>query len=105
MSGFDFSNAMVVVTGAGAGIGQGIAQAFHAAGARVALGDLREAPLKQAAGKLGAERVFAQAVDVRDEASVAAFVGAAEKHLGAVGVLVANAGIYPNTPVVDMDVE
>jgi len=33
-SGFDFSNAMVVVTGAGAGIGQGIAQAFHAAGGR-----------------------------------------------------------------------
>ena len=42
MSGFDFSNAMVVVTGAGAGIGQGIAQAFHAAGGRVALGDLRK---------------------------------------------------------------
>ena len=39
ISGFDFSNAMVVVTGAGAGIGQGIAQAFHAAGGRVALGD------------------------------------------------------------------
>jgi NAD(P)-dependent dehydrogenase (short-subunit alcohol dehydrogenase family) len=39
MSGFDFSNAMVVITGAGAGIGQGIAQAFHAAGGRVTLGD------------------------------------------------------------------
>jgi 3-oxoacyl-[acyl-carrier protein] reductase len=102
---FDFTDQVVVVTGAGAGIGQGIAQAFHAAGARVALGDLREAPLKQAAGKLGAERVFAQAVDVRDEGSVASFMAAAEKQLGAVSVVVANAGIYPNTPVVDMDVE
>jgi len=102
---FDFKDHVVVVTGAGAGIGQGIAQAFHAAGARVALGDLREAPLKQAAGKLGAERVFAQAVDVRDEDSVASFVAAAEKQLGGVSVLVANAGIYPNTPVVDMEVE
>jgi NAD(P)-dependent dehydrogenase (short-subunit alcohol dehydrogenase family) len=38
MSGLDFSDAVVVVTGAAAGIGLGIAQAFHAAGARVALG-------------------------------------------------------------------
>ena len=49
MSGFDFSNAMVVVTGAGAGIGQGIAQAFHAAGGRVALGDLRQDAVQRAA--------------------------------------------------------
>ena len=42
MSGFDLSNAMVVVTGAGAGIGQGIAQAFHAAGGRVAVGEDRK---------------------------------------------------------------
>jgi NAD(P)-dependent dehydrogenase (short-subunit alcohol dehydrogenase family) len=34
MSGFDFGDAMVVVTGAAAGIGLGIAQAFHAAGWR-----------------------------------------------------------------------
>ncbi len=101
---FDFADQVVAVTGAGAGIGQGIAEAFHAAGARVALGDLREAPLKRAAAPLG-ERAFAQGVDVRDEASVAAFLGAAEKQLGPVAIVVANAGIYPNTPVLEMGVE
>jgi len=101
---FDFSGTTVVVTGAGAGIGEGMARAFHAAGAKVALGDLREAPLKRAAAALG-ERVFSQVLDVRDERSVDAFVSAAETHLGPIGVLISNAGIYPNTPVVEMDVE
>jgi 3-oxoacyl-[acyl-carrier protein] reductase len=101
---FDFTDHVVAVTGAGAGIGQGIGQAFHAAGARVALGDVREKPLKDAAAALRA-RTFAQTVDVRDEASVTAFFAAAEKQLGGISVLVANAGIYPNTPVLDMDVE
>ncbi len=50
---FDFKDHSVLVTGAGAGIGFGIAQAFHQAGARVALGDLREPGLAQAAEKLG----------------------------------------------------
>src|SRR5467141_1806610 len=77
MIGFDFGNAMVVVTGAGAGIGQGIAQAFHAAGGRVALGDLRKDGVERAATGLGGERSFAGAVDVRDEKSVQAFLAAA----------------------------
>jgi 3-oxoacyl-[acyl-carrier protein] reductase len=101
---FDFTDQVVVVTGAGAGIGQGIAHAFHGAGARVALGDVREAPLKRAAATLR-DRAFAQVVDVRDEGSMTAFIAAAEKQLGPVGVVVANAGIYPNTPVLEMAVE
>ena len=60
MSGFDFSDAMVVVTGAAAGIGLGIAQAFHAAGGRVALGDLRKEAVERAAAGLGGERAFAR---------------------------------------------
>ncbi len=105
MSGFDFSDAMVVVTGAGAGIGQGIAQAFHAAGGRVALGDLREDAVERAAAGLGGERIFADVVDVRDEKSVRAFFAAAERALGPVTIAVANAGIVPNCPVLDMSVE
>jgi NAD(P)-dependent dehydrogenase (short-subunit alcohol dehydrogenase family) len=100
----DFTGHVVLVTGAAAGIGFGIASAFHAAGARVALGDLRPDALDRAASKLGAG-VFAQPLDVRDEKSVAAFVTAAEKALGPVTVGVANAGIYPNTAVIDMSVE
>ena len=105
MSGFDFSDAMVVVTGAGAGIGQGIAQAFHAAGGRVALGDLRKDAVERAAAGLGGERIFVDVVDVRDEKSVRAFFAAAERALGPVTIAVANAGIYPNCPVLDMTVE
>jgi NAD(P)-dependent dehydrogenase (short-subunit alcohol dehydrogenase family) len=100
---FDFGRDVVVITGAGAGIGFGIAQAFHEAGARVALGDVREAAVRRAASRLGAgQGVFAGTVDVRDAASVAAFFRAAEGTLGPVTIAVANAGIYPNTPVLEM---
>src|SRR5262245_43994624 len=102
----DFTDHVVLVTGAGAGIGFGIADAFHRAGARVALGDLREPALARAAERLGtAPRVFAHAVDVRQSASVDAFASAAERALGPVTVAVANAGIYPNCPVLEMAVE
>src|SRR4030095_10761352 len=97
---FDFKDHAVLVTGAGPGIGRGIAQAFHGAGARVALGDLREAALARATDKLGrSDRVFTHAVDVRDGKSVDGFVQAAERALGPLTVAVANAGVYPNSPV------
>ena len=41
--------------------------AFHATGARVAMGDVRKDAVERAAGGLGAERVFAGLVDVRDK--------------------------------------
>jgi 3-oxoacyl-[acyl-carrier protein] reductase len=102
----DFKGQVVFVTGAAAGIGFGVARAFHEAGASVAVCDFREATLADATKRLGGTAaVFARAIDVRDPASVAKFVEAAEQTLGPVTVAVANAGIYPNTPVLDMTSE
>lgn len=101
-----FTGETVLVTGAGAGIGFGIAKAFHEAGANVAIGDYRPETVERAAAALNdPERVFAATVDVRDAASVAAFVADTESALGPVTIAVANAGIYPNTPVLDMTVD
>ena len=103
---FDFSGALVLVTGAASGLGLGIAEAFHAAGARVAMGDVRKDAVESAAAGLGGERIFAGLVNVRDEASVQAFFAAAEHALGgSVMIAVANAGIVPNCPVLEMSVE
>jgi 3-oxoacyl-[acyl-carrier protein] reductase len=96
---------VVVVTGASGRIGPGLAKAFHAAGALVALGDMRQDMAERVAADLGGERTFAGAVDVRDASSVRGFFAAAERALGPVSITVANAGVFPTLSVLDMDVE
>jgi NAD(P)-dependent dehydrogenase (short-subunit alcohol dehydrogenase family) len=102
----DRTKDIVIVTGAAAGIGFGIAKSFLDAGAQVAICDFREHAIADAVERLGqSERLFAGVVDVRDEAQVDGFFGHVEATFGPPTVTVANAGIYPNTPVVDMQVE
>ena len=101
-----FSDQTVLVTGAAAGIGLGVARAFYDEGARVAIGDFRADALEQARTHFpDSSRFHAQELDVRDQQSVATFVQNSEAVLGPVTVMVANAGIYPNTPVTEMDPE
>jgi 3-oxoacyl-[acyl-carrier protein] reductase len=72
----------------------------------VALGDVRETAAVRAASRLGSStRVYTRSVDVRDPRSTAEFFSGAERALGPVTVAVANAGIYPNTPVLEMAAE
>ncbi|HLZ10208.1 MAG TPA: SDR family NAD(P)-dependent oxidoreductase [Chloroflexota bacterium] len=102
----DFSGDVVLVTGAASGIGLEIARAFYDVGARVALGDLRWEALGRAMAHFDdAERVHLGEVDVRDAASVGAFVASAESVVGGISIAIACAGIYPNTPVLDLSVE
>jgi NAD(P)-dependent dehydrogenase (short-subunit alcohol dehydrogenase family) len=85
-----------LVTGASRGIGRGIALAFAAAGADVALGYRREKEKAEAVVEeieaLG-RRAAAFAADVRDYAAVEAMVQGAREALGGLDVVVANAGV------------
>jgi NAD(P)-dependent dehydrogenase (short-subunit alcohol dehydrogenase family) len=77
---------VAVVTGAGRGIGQRIAEVLSGNGAKVAALDL-EAP--------NHDGILGIACDVSDEAAIDAAFARVEAELGTVSVLVLNAGIYP----------
>lgn len=100
----EFEGRRVVVTGAGAGIGRGIAAAFVREGAHVAVVDLRADRVEDAVGALasGPGRAIGVTGDVRTSAGVDRIVEEAERHLGGIEVLVNNAAIYPNCPVLEM---
>ncbi|WP_081687392.1 SDR family oxidoreductase [Glycomyces tenuis] len=92
----DLANRHVFITGGAQGIGFGIARAFAAAGARIALTDLDTERLAEAERDLAAEagdRVAAYALDVRDRTAFAAAVDAAEDRFGPVAVICNNAGL------------
>ena len=72
MSG-EFRGQTAIITGAASGLGQAIAKKLHAEGARVAMLDVHEAALQQAAKEVG-ENAAAFAADITNEAQVSSFV-------------------------------
>jgi NAD(P)-dependent dehydrogenase (short-subunit alcohol dehydrogenase family) len=88
----DLQNIAVIVTGGASGLGGATASRLAAQGAKVAIFDLNETAGRAHAAELGG--MFA-AVNVADEASVAAGIAAAEATHGIARVLVNCAGIAP----------
>lgn len=90
----------VLVTGASRGIGAAVARAFAAAGDRVVVhhGTSRGAAQQVLASLPGEGHVLAQA-DLTDPAAVRSMVDVAAHALGAIDVLVNNAGIFTPHPV------
>jgi NAD(P)-dependent dehydrogenase (short-subunit alcohol dehydrogenase family) len=94
----------VLVTGAGGGIGAAIADRFAAAGARLALADLRPAELSTVASRLR-EQHRADVVELPGDLADARCAEGLVDRAGRVDVLVNAAGIYPATPLLEMTAE
>lgn len=96
-----------LITGGAGRLGRAIAAAMQREGAGVALSDRDPAALHEALGSLRASPAKACAVvaDVTRADEVAGMMGAAEAQLGPVDILVAGAGIFPNRPLLDMELD
>jgi len=81
-----------IVTGGGSGFGAGIARKFIAEGAQVVIADINSAAAETLSDELGAA-AFAAHVDVADLGSVNALARQAEKDIGAVDIIINNAGV------------
>ena len=83
---------VAIVTGAGGGFGEGIAQRYAAEGAKVALVDIRGAEAERAARAIG-KNTIAIAADVGNPADVERVVKETAEKLGPIDILVNNAGV------------
>ncbi len=91
----DFTGKVVVVTGAGGGIGLAVVKKFTDLGAKAALIDIKEEFAQKTVDKLGldAEHAYCLGADISMEDAVEEAVGKIKEHYGRIDVLVNTAGI------------
>jgi NADP-dependent 3-hydroxy acid dehydrogenase YdfG len=99
------TDTVVVVTGAGGGIGGAIVRLALEAGARVVAGDLREEALAALRDERGEDRVAVVVGDVRKQETADALVAAGVEAFGRVDSVVANAAVGFYGGVLDSSAE
>jgi NAD(P)-dependent dehydrogenase (short-subunit alcohol dehydrogenase family) len=102
----DLAGRVALVTGASSGLGRHFARLLAGAGAHVVAGARRKERLDDLAAEIGAAggRLLPVALDVEQEASIAAAYDAAEKAFGTVDIVVANAGVSPPGSALELPV-
>jgi 3-oxoacyl-[acyl-carrier protein] reductase len=103
----ELRDAVVLITGAGRGIGKGIALAFGRQGARVVVNDLDPSLAAGTVGEIGAAGGQGEAMlaDVGDPDAGRQLVADVLVKHGRLDILVANAGINPTASLLDLSQE
>jgi 3-oxoacyl-[acyl-carrier protein] reductase len=96
------------ISGGAQGIGKAIALLFAQEGARVVVADLNEELALNVAAGIQAQTgrdCLGLRLDISSEAEVGAAIAACLAHFGSLSILVNNAGIYMNSPILEMTKE
>lgn len=96
----ELSETRAVVTGGASGIGRALAEELLARGAAVMIADIDGDRVRAVAAELGPTVAAAQC-DVADHAAVEALADAAERRLGPVDMVFANAGVTLSSPLAE----
>ncbi len=100
-----FDGKVVIVTGAGSGIGASTAKRFLAEGASVVLNGRRKDKLAKTATGVDAQRVLLHDGDISDEAYVTNLIADTAAKFGRIDVLVNNAGVAAFGPLLKSTTE
>ena len=104
---FSLQGKIAVVTGAGRGLGQGIALRLAAAGATVGVNDLDALACKRVVERIVKDdgRAFAMPGNVVDETTMTNLFGFVHTDFGGVDILVNNAGVSVSEDIFEMSIE
>ena len=101
----ELKNKVVLITGAGKGIGRRLAEELAARGAVVAVNDISPINVEEVAAGIrargGMVKVYVE--DVAKKVGAQMLVKSVEDEFGGLDVLVNHAAVEPHTPLLDMD--
>lgn len=100
---FDLNGRLALITGSSQGIGLSLAQGLAAHGAKVVLNGRDRAKLEAAVASVPGASLLA--FDVTEEAATKAAIEQIESEIGAIDILINNAGMQFRTPLEDFPVE
>ena len=92
---------VAIVTGGARGIGRAIAERYADEGARVVIADILEEAAAETASLIS-RGAFAVRLDVTDQASIDAMVGAVVEEAGRIDILVNNAAVFNMAPLLEV---